>query len=32
MESDVVFERVAPVIPAQDLGAVLEGYQRLGFQ
>lgn len=32
MEPDVVFERVAPVIPVRDFGAAVERYRRLGFE
>lgn len=31
MDQEVVFERVAPVIPVRDLDAALERYRRLGF-
>lgn len=31
MTDDVVFERVAPVVPVRDLDAALERYRRLGF-
>ncbi|WP_182873047.1 bleomycin resistance protein [Microbispora sp. H10670] len=31
MDSKVVFEAVAPVIPVRDLAAALERYRRLGF-
>jgi catechol 2,3-dioxygenase-like lactoylglutathione lyase family enzyme len=31
MDSAVVFERVAPVIPVRDLDAALDRYRRLGF-
>jgi len=31
MDSGVVFERVAPVIPVRDLEAALDRYRRLGF-
>jgi catechol 2,3-dioxygenase-like lactoylglutathione lyase family enzyme len=32
MEPEVVFERVAPVIPVRDIDAAVERYRRLGFQ
>ena len=32
METEVVFERVAPVIPVRDVDAAVERYRRLGFQ
>ena len=32
MEPEVVFERVAPVIPVRDIDAALERYRRLGFE
>jgi catechol 2,3-dioxygenase-like lactoylglutathione lyase family enzyme len=32
MEPEVVFERVAPVIPVRDVDAAVERYRRLGFQ
>ena len=32
MEPEVVFERVAPVIPVRDFDAALERYRRLGFR
>jgi len=31
MDSAVIFERVAPVIPVRDLEAALDRYRRLGF-
>ncbi|TQS30340.1 VOC family protein [Microbispora sp. KK1-11] len=31
MDSEVVFETVAPVIPVRNLAAALERYRRLGF-
>jgi catechol 2,3-dioxygenase-like lactoylglutathione lyase family enzyme len=32
MEQEVVFERVAPVIPVRDIDAAVARYRRLGFQ
>ena len=32
MEPEVVFERVAPVIPVRDASAAAERYRRLGFE
>lgn len=32
MDSDVVFERVAPVIRVRDLEAAVDRYRRLGFE
>jgi len=32
MNSDVVFERVAPVIRVRDLEAAVDRYRRLGFE
>lgn len=32
MADDVIFRRIAPVVPVRDLAAALERYRRLGFQ
>jgi len=32
MEPEVVFERVAPIIPVRDFDAAVERYRRLGFE